>query len=277
MSSAVWRAARERMRALAEARPAPDRWATLTYHELEVPGRRLATEGRGYAVYCVARDVFRAQMDALSESGMRGSSVGEARARADARTVAISFDDGCETDLLEAAPILREHGFRATFFVVAGYLGTPGHLSPAQLAELASAGFEIGSHSLTHRALTGLPPEELHAELAGSRARLEDAAGATINHFSCPHGRWSPALAAAARRAGYATVSTSEVGLNLGSTPDDRLRRVAVRRGVNAAHVAGLARGHSLRRQIARDAALDAGKRLLGDGRYARLRERLLG
>jgi peptidoglycan/xylan/chitin deacetylase (PgdA/CDA1 family) len=245
------------------------------YHELEVPGRALAEEGPGYAVYCLPRDAFRAQMGALVEAGLRGTSLGDAHARGDARAVAITFDDGCESDWLEAAPILRDRGFGATFYVIAGSLGRRGYLTPAQLRELAAAGFEIGSHSLTHRMLTEVEPGELDDELAGSRARLEDAAGARVTHFACPHGRWSPVVAAAARRAGYGTVSTSEAGLNGPRTPDMRLRRIAVRRGADAAEVALLARGHGLWRRIARDAALDAGKRILGEGSYVALRERL--
>jgi peptidoglycan/xylan/chitin deacetylase (PgdA/CDA1 family) len=260
------------LRALVDARPGPGRWAALMYHELEVPGRALASGAPGYAVYCVARDAFRAQLDALAGAGLRGRSLGEAHARGDAATVAITFDDGCETDLTEAAPALRERGFGATFFVIAGLLGRPGYLSPAQLRELAAAGFEIGSHSLTHRMLTALDPGELDRELTGSRSRIEDAAGAPVAHFSCPHGRWSPAVAAAARRAGYATVSTSEVGLNGPATPGTRLRRIAVQRGAGAESVARLARGHGLWRRIARGAVLDAGKRVLGEGAYAAVR-----
>jgi peptidoglycan/xylan/chitin deacetylase (PgdA/CDA1 family) len=246
------------------------------YHELTVPGRALADAEPGYAVYCVAREAFRAHMAALAGAGVRGASVGEARARADARVLALTFDDGCETDLLEVAPILREHGFGATFFVVSGFLGRRGYLTPAQLRELAGAGFEIGSHSITHRFLTDLPPDELARELAGSRARLEDAAAVPVRHLSCPHGRWSPAVAAAADRAGYETVSTSQIGLNGPGTPASALRRVAVQRGAAAATVAAIAGGRGLRRPIVRAATLDLAKGLLGEPGYAALRRGMM-
>jgi peptidoglycan/xylan/chitin deacetylase (PgdA/CDA1 family) len=261
------------LRALADARPARDRWVALMYHELGAPGRALAEADPGYAVYCVGRDAFEAQMDALRTGGLCGASLGEARARGDARVVALTFDDGCETDWLEAAPLLRERGFGATFFVVAGFLGRRGYLTASQLRELAGAGFEIGSHSLTHRMLATLPSGEMEAELVVSREKLEDAAGVTVAHFSCPHGRWSPALAVAAARAGYRTVSTSQVGLNTPTTPATALRRVAVRRGTEPGALAALAGGRGLWRSILRDAGLDAGKRLLGEGGYAAARK----
>lgn len=246
------------------------------YHELAVPGRALAVADPGYDLYCVARDAFCGHMDALAEAGLRGAALGEARARGDARTVAITFDDGCGSDWTEAAPILRERGFGATFFVIAGFLGRRGYMTPAQVRELAAAGFEVGSHSLTHRMLTELSPAEVEDELAGSRARLEELAGAPVVHLSCPHGRWSRAVVAAAQRAGYETVSTSQVGLNGPSTPATRLRRIAVLRGTGGGELPRLARGEGLWRRIARDAALDAGKRLLGEAGYAALRQRML-
>ncbi len=254
----------------------PDRWAALMYHELETPGRALAGSGPGYSRYCVTSDAFRRQMDALAGAGLWGTSLGEARARGDARSIAITFDDGCQTDWLEAAPILRDHRFGATFFVIAGFLGRRGYLTPEQLRDLAAAGFELGSHSLTHCMLNALGLREVEHELAESRARIEDFAGVPVRHFSCPHGRWSPEIALAARRAGYETVSTSKVGLNGPRTPATRLRRIDVQRGTTALDLLSLARGAGLWRRVVRNATLDSAKRLLGEGRYGALRDRVI-
>lgn len=265
----------EELRALAAVRTR-GRWLALMYHELDVPGRPRAAGGAGYALYCVAAASFRAHMRALAGAGMRGASIGvSSRAPADGGTVAVTFDDGCETDWAEAAPVLSEHGFGATFFVVAGFLGHRGYMTHAQVRDLAAAGFEIGSHSQTHRSLTGLGACELQDELGGSRARLEDTTGTRVKHLSCPHGRWSPRLAAAAQRAGYETVSTSDVGLNSPRAATLRLRRVAVYRGTSATDVMLLTRGEGLRRRIVRKAAADAVKRLLGDERYALVHDRV--
>jgi peptidoglycan/xylan/chitin deacetylase (PgdA/CDA1 family) len=263
------------VRAPTDARPASGPWAALTYHELALDGRALAGEGTGYAIYCVGRDAFRDHLAALAGAGLRGTSIGEARARG-ASALALTFDDGCETDWLEAAPLLRERGFGATFFVVSGFLGQRGYLSRTQLRELAAAGFEIGSHSQTHGMLAHLSPAELEREVAGSRAALEDAAGVAVRHLSCPHGRWSPAVATCADRAGYETVSTSQPGLNGPGTPLGRLRRIVVQRGLDPAAVVRLARGEGLWRTIARTAALDAGKRVLGETGYAALRRTMM-
>jgi peptidoglycan/xylan/chitin deacetylase (PgdA/CDA1 family) len=250
------------------------------YHELALPQRALASADPGYDLYCVPRDAFRAQLEAIAAAGLRGASLGETWARSEGHVVAITFDDGCETDWMEAAPLLCARGFGATFFVVAGFVGRRGYLTQAQLRDLAAAGFEVGSHSLSHRMLTTVTLPELEREIVDSRASLEDLCGAPVRHFSCPHGRWSSALARLAREAGYETVSTSRVGLNGPTTHATRLRRIAVQRGVDAESVAALAQGHGMRRLLLRDAALRAAKGIVGDAAYASCRRhamRLLG
>src|SRR4051812_17342126 len=100
------------------------------YHEIELPGRPTCRAEPGYLRYVVPEANFLVQLDHLRAEGVRGLSVGAALAGRPAgqRAVAITFDDGCETDLLVAAPLLRERGFGATFYVVPGFLGRPGFL-----------------------------------------------------------------------------------------------------------------------------------------------------
>ena len=50
--------------------------------------------------------------------------------------VRITFDDGNASDVEQALPALRERGLTATFFVVAGRLGTPRFLDRHGVAEL---------------------------------------------------------------------------------------------------------------------------------------------
>jgi hypothetical protein len=82
----------------------------LMYHELQMPGRKLCQNEQGYVRYVVAASDFREQLAHLRTSGLCGLSVSEAldrgyRARL---SVVITFDDGCETDLLAAESIKRK-------------------------------------------------------------------------------------------------------------------------------------------------------------------------
>jgi peptidoglycan/xylan/chitin deacetylase (PgdA/CDA1 family) len=62
---------------------------------------------------------------------------------------------------------------------------------------------EIGSHTVSHQPLTGLPEPEQRRELEHSRQQLEALLGAAITSFAYPNGAWSQQLVALVRAAGY--------------------------------------------------------------------------
>ena len=89
-------------------------------------------------------------------------------------------------------------------------------MRPAQLDAWARAGFDVGSHGVTHHPLT--LSEDQEAELALSRQRLLDIlspAGQEIHSVSWPHGRFNDATLAAARRCGYDLFFSTDPALNL--------------------------------------------------------------
>ena len=249
----------------------------LMYHELERAGRELCDSGPGYVRYVLAEEDFREHLSRLRDAGLRGISTGAALAEEfPSDSVAITFDDGCASDFEIAAPLLREVGAGATFYVVSGFLGRRGYMTASQVRELSDLGFEVGSHSHTHRYLTDLGAGDLRGELSGSKARLEDSTGRAVEHFSCPGGRWSRAVAEAAREAGYKSVATSRPGRNAAGAHPFALSRVAVMRGTGADGFARLCRAEGLLRRRAQEMALGAAKRLLGNSAYERLRGAVL-
>ena len=141
--------------------------AFLMYHELGLPGRALCHSEPGYARYVVPASDFRNQMERLSREGWRGRNVTEALEFSGEKSVCITFDDGCETDLISAAPTLNELGFGATSYITVKFLGKPGYMSQAQVRELHALGFEIGCHSLTHSYLTAIVMTALVGALLG--------------------------------------------------------------------------------------------------------------
>ena len=248
----------------------------LMYHELELPGRSLCRNEPGYVRYIVRAADFRAQMLSLQGSGRRGMSVSEALSGPVAPGVTITFDDGCATDLTTAAPLLRELGFNATFYVTVGFLDRPGYLSRAQLRELSELGAEIGSHSMTHAYLTDLDGEQLAYEIGGSKQELEQMTGRPVRHFSCPGGRSDARVARAALEAGYRSVATSRCTTNSPSASPFALGRVAVLRETGLGTFDRLSKGHGLLGIRFRDSARSSVKRLLGNALYDRVRARIL-
>jgi len=249
----------------------------LMYHELELPGRPLCQNEAGYARYVLPEPRFREQIDYLRSNGWRGLSVGEALKFPAESCVAITFDDGCETDLLAASPILKQANFGATFFITSGRLGAPGFLSPAQVRELSSQGCEIGCHSMTHPYLTDLDEGGLRREICDSKARLEQIIGKQVEHFSCPGGRYDNRVVAIARAAGYRSLSTSTIQANSRSTDLFALGRVAMLRDISLNSFAAICAGTSLSRMQRSSALRETAKRLLGNSLYDSLRSLVLG
>jgi peptidoglycan/xylan/chitin deacetylase (PgdA/CDA1 family) len=174
---------------------------------------------------------FAEQMTWLKRHGLRGVGVGTLvdamRAGRQRGLVGITFDDGY-ANLVEAAlPAMLRHGFTATMFIVSGLMGGTTEwyegaawplMSAERVRELAAAGMEIGSHTITHLRLAGADADQLKAEVSDSKASLSDLIGAPIRGFAYPYGSMDTAAQRAVRDAGYdyacaANTPMTELGL----------------------------------------------------------------
>ena len=115
--------------------------------------------------------------------------------------VTTSWDDGHRADL-RVAELLAVHGLRATFYVAFNHPNEK-EIRDDEIRMLYRAGMEIGSHTLTHRLLTGRPAAEVRYELKESRMRLEDIVGAPVTSFSYPQGAFTAVARAALADTGY--------------------------------------------------------------------------
>jgi peptidoglycan/xylan/chitin deacetylase (PgdA/CDA1 family) len=254
----------------------------LMYHEIELVGQTTCETEPGYTRYVVSEQEFRRQMSWLEAEGFQGVSVAEAlkltrwNDNSDRRPIVITFDDGSETDLIAAAPALKQSGFNATFYVIAGRLGKRGYLSEQQLRELSDEGFEIGCHSMTHRYLSELNENGLRVEVVEAKKRIEQIIGRRVASFSCPGGRWSAQVARVAREAGYDSLATSRTGANPCSADLFRLSRIAMMRGTSMTDYERLCRGEGLLMRRARAQLFDTAKGLLGNSLYEKVRSLVL-
>lgn len=166
---------------------------------------------------CVSPRRLREQLDWFAGQGLQGVSVREllaARSRGEGhRLIGLTFDDGYRDFLDEAVPMLQERGFTATLYVVAGKFGGSNDwdeaprlslLSAAEIAEIAAAGFEVGSHSLTHARLSDLPAAKQEREVRVSREVLAAVLGEAPVGFCYPYGAYDSHTVAAVEAAGYA-------------------------------------------------------------------------
>ena len=251
--------------------------AFFMYHELSLPNRAVCRPEPGYTRYVVSASDFRSHMEDLAGQGWRATDVSQSIQYVDGKTVCVTFDDGCETDLLAAAPILKEFGFRATFYITVGFLGTPGYLSTAQVSDLKALGFEIGCHSLTHPYLPDIDDHRLHDETAGAKDRLEQITGGAVEHFSCPGGRWDRRVVEAVKAAKFRTMATSRTGMNFASTNPLQLMRIAVLSGTTVEKFRRECLGRGLFRTQLQEIARESARNVLGNSMYDSLRSLILG
>ena len=194
----------------------------LCYHSVAPEGPQWLT---------VSRELFEAQLDELARRGYATGGLAELEALAAGRrlerpTAFLTFADGFLDNYETVAPLLRERGLRAFVFVLPPLVDAGAPLAwpevaedqrrhPAtmrsvgweMLAEMKEAGFEVGSHGLTHAHLPELGAAALRDELLDSRRRIEARLGSCPT-LAYPFGEWSPAVAAAAAECGYSYAFT---------------------------------------------------------------------
>ncbi len=139
------------------------------------------------------------------------------------RPIILTFDDGYEDNYTLAFPLLQRYGMRAVIFAVVdlerrwNFWDADGEkaplLSPGQIREMAAAGIEFGSHTVSHPYLPELEGSLLRQELIASRQRLEDLIGKAVMSFAYPYGAYSSAVRAAVQEAGYAFAVANDAGI----------------------------------------------------------------
>lgn len=157
----------------------------------------------------VSPECFARQMRYLKKHGFRVLTVSELAGEWDGgrgwmpNTAALTFDDGFQNVLDHAVPVLRELGFKATFFLITSKVGTEHFVSWDEARALAAQQFEIGSHSVSHADLVGLDDEALKRELTESRDTIARETGRAPSLFCYPMGRFDERVRRAVRDAGY--------------------------------------------------------------------------
>jgi peptidoglycan/xylan/chitin deacetylase (PgdA/CDA1 family) len=221
----------------------------------------------------VSETILRAQLEYLDTRGYVGLRLSDAEQRRrdgslPRRSLVVTFDDGYASTM-RAAPILASFGFPGTVFLVTDFvesgrplswpgideLHRPGEenellpLSWAAAAELAAAGWEIGSHTMSHPLLTQVDDNRLQRELDGSRELIERRLGSCTS-LAYPYGVADERVAAATEQAGYEVACM----LTFAHFVDERFRRPRIGMASEDTHlrlavqVSGL--GQALRRSV---------------------------
>ncbi|RHW17117.1 polysaccharide deacetylase [Sphingomonas gilva] len=150
------------------------------------------------------------------------------RVQTSQKLVALSFDDGPTPQGVAALlPVLREHGARATFFLI----GQEMERHPGLARRLAAAGHEIANHSYAHDRMLGLFPGAYAEELERTNRLLRAEGVNGLLLFRPPYGKKLTGLPIAVERAGLRMI-TWDVEDPPGSVSDPAAYADHIMRGV---------------------------------------------
>lgn len=130
--------------------------------------------------------------------------------------ISFTFDDGYKDQYTTAFPLFKRHNITATTYIIAGLVGDSFEnqtlMDWKEIKALGNGGWEIGSHTYSHRDLTELDTASINYELKQSKLILKGQ-GFDVKSLSVPYGKYNEHIKNIAKKY-YESVRPSDWGLN---------------------------------------------------------------
>lgn len=210
----------------------------LLYHKISKPRRDSKVRGA-----FTPPQRFRRQLTYLKKQGFSFYTASEliqhfqSHGEFPARAVALTFDDGWQDNYTNAFPVLKELEIKATIFIIPSSIGkmstaatTPAgdrgypHLSREEILEMAQAGIEFGSHTMSHAWLNQIPEWEVKTEIETAKREIESLVQKPCWTIAYPAGYFSDVARRAVSEAGHIGAFSTIYG------PTDRIDLFALNR-----------------------------------------------
>jgi peptidoglycan/xylan/chitin deacetylase (PgdA/CDA1 family) len=124
------------------------------------------------------------------------------------KTAYLTFDDAVISHLAVAAPLLKEFGFGATFFVCKWPGDSIYQMNWHQIEALAEMGFEIGNHTVNHLFMPQTSSEEAEKDIILLERKMAEYNIPRPVSFAYPGGADTPECRNILRDRGYRTART---------------------------------------------------------------------
>jgi Predicted xylanase/chitin deacetylase len=105
------------------------------------------------------------------------------------KPIVLTFDDGNDNTYTRAFPIMQKYNFTGTAYIVYNYVGITNYMNKTQIRELYEAGWEIGSHGISHVDLTQRTDRQKD-EIVDSKLKLQRLLEVPIQTFAYPFGAY---------------------------------------------------------------------------------------
>ena len=172
--------------------------AIITFHSIDDSGGVLSFPARR----------FRELVERLARSASPPMDLDTLLSPATQAGVSLTFDDGMQSVVKSALPVLRDHGVPAHLFLPTEHVGRdnrwPGQPAAAPLFSLMnwndveschSGGMRIESHSASHADLRTLSADAAEADCARADTAIERCVGRMPRYLAYPYGHFNAAIA----------------------------------------------------------------------------------
>jgi peptidoglycan/xylan/chitin deacetylase (PgdA/CDA1 family) len=212
------------------------------YHVINPP-----PAGAKFPGLYVSREEFSEQVRALARAGYRAVTMDQMLANWTRGTplpagkpIVLSFDNGYQSQLTNAMPVLREQGWVGVENIqLTGLPPSQGGLSRAQVAELVADGWELDTQGISHADLIALGPSALREQVVVAREDLQRRYHVPVNWFCYPSGHYDAAVVAELKAAGYVGSTTVVPGWASPAQDAYRLPRLRVLGGTSGQELVG--------------------------------------
>lgn len=187
---------------------------------------------------------FQLQMRILKLLGYRGLSIKDLKpyieGEKSGNVVGITFDDGYQNNLINAAPILLKNNFTATCYIVSEKIGQSNEwdlnenitqrplMSLDEINTWISLGMDIGAHTRNHIDLTSVSKETAKMEIEDSKNQLEALFNVPVTDFCYPFGRYNEQICQLVKDSDFRTATTMVRGKVNHKTDIYRLPRIPI-------------------------------------------------
>lgn len=191
----------------------------LMYHSIELMPKSTIMRSLH-----VPKKRFKLQMWLLKILGYQGLSMRQLQpylsGEKTGKVIGITFDDGYQNNLINAAPILKKYNFSATCYLVSQKIGLSNVwdldkgitqrplMNYSEIREWLAMGMDIGAHSQSHSDLLKLSNVQVKNEIHKSKVDLENYYNIPVDDFCYPFGRFNSSIVEIVKDAGYITATT---------------------------------------------------------------------
>lgn len=121
------------------------------------------------------------------------------------KLLVLTFDDSAKSHFTIVRPLLKEHGFGATFFITEGFDfrdNKKDYMTWEEIRTLHNDGFEIGNHTRDHLGITDKTVDKLDGQLAGIEEQCRAHGIPAPVTFAWPGNAMTPAAFSILRKHG---------------------------------------------------------------------------